>query len=287
MNSIKDHQRYTVIWEVLWRVGDGWWVYSTQLYTVEDDRWWYSVRRQCQPLTCICTCMSLNINLFHSCLEEEHLFDGLRFGWSMRCGCSCDTLYLQWLSLCVSAWTWMMAWCDLILEEQLEEESWGQHHLEEHIEKYYILRRRFRSFVAFYSSPMSSRRRHVIFAVSSQTETEDTHHNTATPSKERRRGRTAKDSGKEGDGRELHVGRGWIDVCVCLVDETELWALCWTVIVRSSSSDMPKGNIVLFLWYAEREHCALLRWWRVGINFIARRYPRIFVTSSLYFRFLQ
>ena len=58
------------------------------------------------------------------------------------------------------------------------------------------------------SSPMSSCRRPVIFAVSSQTETEETHHNTATPSKERRRGRTAKDSGKEGDGRELHVGRG-------------------------------------------------------------------------------
>eukprot|EP00970_Alexandrium_tamarense_P006593 scaffold1129_cov210-Alexandrium_tamarense.AAC.2 len=69
----------------------------------------------------------------------------------------------------------------------------------------------------------SCRRHHVIFVVSSQTETEETHHNTATPSKERRRGRTAKDSGKEGDGRELHVGR-----------------------VRSSSSDMPKGNIVLY-----------------------------------------
>jgi hypothetical protein len=62
--------------------------------------------------------------------------------------------------------------------------------------------------VAVYSSPMSSCRCHVIFALSSQTEAEDTHHNTATLSKERRRGRTAKDSGKEGDGRELHAGRG-------------------------------------------------------------------------------
>jgi hypothetical protein len=62
--------------------------------------------------------------------------------------------------------------------------------------------------MADHSSPISSCRRHVIFASSSQRETEDTHHNTVTPSKERRRGRTVKDSGKEGDGRELHVGRG-------------------------------------------------------------------------------
>jgi hypothetical protein len=26
------------------------------------------------------------------CSEEEHLFDQLRFGWSIRCKCSCDTL---------------------------------------------------------------------------------------------------------------------------------------------------------------------------------------------------
>ncbi len=39
-------------------------------------------------------------------------------------------------------------------------------------------------------------------------ETEDTHQNTATSSKQRRRGRTDKDSSKEGDERELHVGRG-------------------------------------------------------------------------------
>ncbi len=45
-------------------------------------------------------------------------------------------------------------------------------------------------------------------AMSSQAEREDTHHNTATPSKERRRGRTAKGSGKEGEGRELHAGIG-------------------------------------------------------------------------------
>ena len=62
--------------------------------------------------------------------------------------------------------------------------------------------------MAFYSSPMSLRPPHGIFATSSQRETEDTHHNTATLSKQRRRGRTAKDSGKEGDERELHVGRG-------------------------------------------------------------------------------
>eukprot|EP00970_Alexandrium_tamarense_P009007 scaffold1771_cov211-Alexandrium_tamarense.AAC.45 len=41
--------------------------------------------------------------------------------------------------------------------------------------------------------------------MSSQTETEDTNHNTATLSKQRRKGRTAKNSGKEGDERELHV----------------------------------------------------------------------------------
>eukprot|EP00970_Alexandrium_tamarense_P018334 scaffold13328_cov179-Alexandrium_tamarense.AAC.7 len=63
---------------------------------------------------------------------------------------------------------------------------------------------------------MSSCRCHVIFALSSQTEAEDTHHNTANLSKERRRGRTAKDSGKEGDGRELHAGRVRSAVCcVC------------------------------------------------------------------------
>jgi hypothetical protein len=100
------------------------------------------------------------------------------------------------------------------LEENLNEESRGQHHIEEdldvHLDKYFILRRRFRSFVivVVYSSPIITMSCHHIFALSSQTETEDTHHNTATPSKERRRGRTAKDSGKEGDGRELHVGRG-------------------------------------------------------------------------------
>ena len=93
-----------------------------------------------------------------------------------------------------------------------------------------ILRRRFRSFVVVNSSPMSSCRRPVIFAVSSQTETEETHHNTATPSKERRRGRTAKDSGKEGDERELHVGRGWINVCVCVVCGV------WCVLVCASQS---------------------------------------------------
>eukprot|EP00970_Alexandrium_tamarense_P002540 scaffold362_cov142-Alexandrium_tamarense.AAC.1 len=67
---------------------------------------------------------------------------------------------------------------------------------------------------------MSLHHRHVIFATSSQRETEDTHHNTASLSKQRRRGRTAKNSGKEGDKRELHVGRG----CDCAQAQ---WEVAW------------------------------------------------------------
>ena len=56
-------------------------------------------------------------------------------------GRTCDTLPTELVHEC-------MHLDDGILEEHLEEESCGQHHLEEHIQKHYILRRRFHSFVA-------------------------------------------------------------------------------------------------------------------------------------------
>jgi hypothetical protein len=79
--------------------------------------------------------------------------------------------------------------------------------------------------VADHSSPMSSRRRHVIFAVSSQTEQMIRTITLLLPPKRGVEGGLLKTAARK-ETEENFMLVEVESMCVCLVDETELWALC-------------------------------------------------------------
>ena len=72
---------------------------------------------------------------------------------------------------------------------------------------------------------MSLRSRHVIFATSSQRETEDTHRNTLLSPNRGVEGGPLKTAARK-ETKENFMLVEVESMCVCLVDETELWALC-------------------------------------------------------------